>query len=261
MTSSPRALMLLTLATGCHVFDPSLYATSNDGGSTLCHRTGPATLCPGPYLFCDGFESENGGAFPLWNGTIFGSSNGAPPDGASALEVATAPVCIGKHSLKAQAGGGTQQAFLYRMVDNRPNPLYVRFYFNVVQSAEPFQLLGFHSGSGQFATLFLDPRAATFTFSTNFSGASTVWNASPLVNRWVCLELVVHFDAANGELDLQLDGTSLRDVIGVATQPAGDVLDTINLGVISTDAASNGTNEVYLDEVALASAPIGCSAR
>jgi hypothetical protein len=259
------ALTVLALATGCNVFDPSLYMTdgavdgaSRDAAMPLCGRASPPTLCPGPYLFCDGFESENGMSFPLWSGAPVDNYNGNPANAGTVLDIARVPVCLGQHSLHSHAVGGQQQAFVFRTLANPPNPMYVRFFFYLAQSSMPFELLGFHAGSGQFSTVFVDPVAATFTYSTNFSNAMAVYNAPVFTNRWVCLELAQRFDQASGEVELELDGRPLRDVTGLANQPAGATLDTVNVGVISTNSGDNGVNEVYIDEVAISSTPIGC---
>jgi hypothetical protein len=275
------ALVALTtlgsLALGCHVFDPKLYTqgdggsdlgsssgvggdSANDGGAgSLCGRPNPSSLCPSQYAFCDGFEDEDGQNFYRWTSSLVDNYEGSPANAGTAVSVSDAEVCLGQHAFHARTVGGQQQAFLFRVLDNPPNPLHVRFYFYLTQSSLPFELLGFHASGGQFSMLNLDPSTSTFNFSTNFSTAAAVLGGVPVpYNRWLCLELAMRFDANNGEVQLLLDGKQLGDVTGVNTQPSGVTLDTVNVGIIATSPQDTGVNEVYVDEVAVSGATIGC---
>jgi hypothetical protein len=73
------------------------------------------------------------------------------------------------------------------------------------------------------------------------------------------MELSLRFDSNNGDVALLIDNRLLGDFGGVNTQPMGRVLDTINIGIVSTDGADPGTNEVYVDEVAMSGTALGCN--
>jgi hypothetical protein len=271
MPPSRAGILVVIAIAGCDIYDPNLYlqrahvdlsseAPSDLGAaqSSVCGRTSPATLCPGSTLFCDGFESETSTPLPLWSGTIAGGPNGSAPNAGTAVAVENSPVCLGTHALRALANGAGQQAFVFRTLANRPNPLYVRFYFYVSRFSRPFQLLGFHENGGDFSTLYVDPGAGNFVFSTNFSTATKTASHAVPMGRWMCLELATRFDATNGQITLTLDGQVVAEADGVGTEPSGRTLDTVNVGVVSTDASDTGVNEVYVDEVAASASPIGC---
>jgi len=283
MASRTRTLPLVIaafagLATGCNVFDEKLYMQkpAHDLGAadlamssaldaapmpdpTLCDRKSSSTLCPGSYLFCDGFENESGSNFSAWTSLIVSNDgNGGPANPGTIIEVANASVCLGQKAMHAHSIGAHQQAFLFRSFSNRANPLHVRFYFYISQVSLPFEILGYHAPSGEYATLYVDPTAATFNFATSFSSAASAFPAGNLpTNRWMCLEVAIRFNPT-GEVQVLLDDKQLGDVKGINTQPNGVTLDTVNVGIISTDANDTGENDVYVDEVAMSMSSIGC---
>jgi hypothetical protein len=57
---------------------------------------------------------------------------------------------------------------------------------------------------------------------------------------------------------LLLDDKQLGDVKGINTRPNTVNLDTVNVGIISTDASESGANDIYVDEVAMSMSSIGC---
>jgi hypothetical protein len=282
MTGARKPCCILLAAAfvlaGCDVFDSRLYLgaaadlamsspprdlaplVDTGGMPALCDSRDRATTCPGGYLFCDGFESESGSTFSSWTATIIDNYDGMPANAGTALSIGGAPVCLGQHSMHAIAVGGQQQAFAFVALARRPNPLHARLFFYVAQSSQPFQLLGLHAPDGKYSTLNVDPSTATFSFANNFSTLSATFTSKAVPrDRWLCLELFMSFDAVSGEVRLSLDGEQLGDFAGVNTEASGSTQDTVNVGIVATDTADNGVNEVFVDEVAIADHAIGCS--
>jgi hypothetical protein len=274
---------LMMASLGCNVFDPKLYMqhagsgtdlamTGNDGGAagsdmsdsgqtppTICGSPDPATLCPGGTVFCDGFEDENGSNFPHWSGTILDNYGGGNANPATLVTIDGNTSCLGSRALHAHTVGAQQQAFVYRTFGNRPNPLYVRFFFYVTQLPnKPFEMLGFFENGGDFDTLFFDPAAHQFAFSNNFSTANSSGTMTLPLHRWMCLELTTKLDPTNGEVALTIDGKSIAGAKGISTERMGHQFANVNVGLIATDAAETGNADIFFDEVAISSSPIGC---
>jgi hypothetical protein len=300
LSSSASLVAALALA-GCDVFDPSLYKNAGgsgadlsmtqdlsgddlsgldlaggagsmvdmlspidpDAGNVLCGRSTPATLCPGGYLFCDGFESESGRTFPSWTMPIIQGAGTNVHIGTD-LVVADSPTCLGQSSMHATTVGANQQAFVYTdLAAPVPTTLHVRFFFYMKQySMTPFQIVGFHSTSNDpngYATLNVDPINGALNYANGFGAMSGAnFNHANLpVNQWICLELTETFSATSGNVQLQLDGTKIGDTT-IPTQPVGETLDQVNVGIIYTNTGDSGNNDVYFDEVAISANPIGC---
>lgn len=292
-TRAARTLLTVTtLVAGCNVFDAQLYKNvapdqgmtgQNDGGPNdgsipgdlamvdpdaggyLCGRSTPATLCSptAGYIFCDGFETESDVSFPIWNEAPIVQGAGGPLNLGTALVVDDSPVCLGQKSLHATTVGATQQAFLFEKLTNRPSTLHVRFQFYIKQySMQPFQIVGFSvSGNmspNDYATLNVDPISHSLNYATGFNGVAANFNTPSIpTNQWICLELTTHFDQKAGELDLALDGKMLGKFTG-QTDPSDASLDQVNVGLIYTAPGDTGTNDIFIDEVAISDQPIGC---
>jgi hypothetical protein len=276
-THHARTLLVWAIfSAGCNVFDASLYqnaaghemglpdagadfaGAAPDTANALCGRSSPATLCPGSYLFCDGFEGESGTNFSAWSASFDQSAKGAPHSGTQ-IDIESTPVCLGQNALHVTTVGGEQQAFLYRQLSQRPGTLHVRFYFYLQQySQQPFQIVGFAAPSGDYATLYADPIHSSFNYANSFTGLTANFNNAQLpLHQWRCLELTTRFDAKSGEVQLALDGQQLGDVAGAPTDPSSPI-DAVNVGVIFTATDDTGTNDVYFDEIAFSPDPIGC---
>ncbi|HEX4462640.1 MAG TPA: hypothetical protein VIA18_31905 [Polyangia bacterium] len=273
---------------GCDVFDSQLYknamhaaadmAMSNPDGSmpivdmapadpdaagVLCGRTTPATLCPGSYLFCDGFETETGSGFGNWDMPIVqGAGVGLNPG--TGLIVADSPTCLGADSMHAKTVGGQQQAFVFETIPSRPSTLHVRIFFYMKQySMTPFQVVGFHASmnknTNDYATLNIDPANGTLSYAGGFFGQAVNFSGAQLpTNQWLCLELATTFNTQNGTVEVSLGDKQLGQSSGFATDPMSEQLDQVNVGIIYTNQGDTGTNDVYFDEVAISDQPIGC---
>jgi hypothetical protein len=295
----------IAVASGCNWFDPRLYLQAPDGGGTghdlggvggngpsdaatlvvdaarptdaarpgdigamgpLCGRPSPSSLCPGSYLFCDGFEDESGQMFTHWSSFLTDNLSGSPANAGTNLLVDGTAACLGQRALDGTTVGVNQEAVLIRTLGNLPNPVHVRFFLYIQQHTASTGLVELRSGAGDFASLFVFPPTASMATS-RFALQTSFQTATPSIgpeitlahNQWLCLELTLQLDTANGSVHVDLDGNPLGDVTGVQTEPVSSLMDRLVLGPISADDATmSATNELRFDEVAVAAGPIGC---
>jgi hypothetical protein len=300
----PLCLLSATALASCELFDPALYQQLADGGvvvdagapadaagardagsggsggsdgalppgdgaglgGALCGRAAPASLCPGSYVFCDGFEDESDGNFSHWSTWFADNLSGAGANLGTALTVAGAPVCLGQHALHGTVVGRNQEAVVIRDFSGWPNPLHLRFFVYINQHTSTMGLVELRNSNGDFTSLFVDPpdvggSTSRFGLETSFMSALGHLGA-PLVldhQRWLCLELTLRLDAQSGEAQLAIDGSPVGALTGVPTAASSTPMDRMALGPIAE--ASGGllaTDDVLIDEVAVSAAPIGC---
>jgi hypothetical protein len=236
-------------------------------GGPLCGRAAPATLCPGSYLFCDGFEDERGTTFTHWSNSRAENLSGKPGNAGTTITVDSSAVCLGQNVLHASTSGDNQQAVLIRTLTNLPNPVHVRFWVNLHKFATSVGLVEFrNSTEDDFASLYLDPppsgkTTAQFGFQSSFNDQLPRVGAAVAVplDRWMCVEVTFRLASSGGEVHLSLDGVPNGDVTGLKTAASSTSMDRLVLGPISDDKGSVVLpNEVYFDEVAVSDSPIGC---
>jgi hypothetical protein len=233
----------------------------------ICSGARLATGCSsGNFLFCDDFESSSGSFFPKWANmapVLDNYGDGGAANAASALNVATMPVCAGSRSAHVRAEGPAQQVYLAAdTFANRPNPVYTRvfLYFPAPSTAMPFEFLSWDDAGGNFYQLGIDLSSPSMTFGTNASFGSPFLNfPGPIArDRWHCLETRIYFDANNGAISVTLDGAVVGEVGGIDTQPAGANLNQFEVGAVGADVRT-GVLDLYIDEVAVSNQPIGCN--
>lgn len=148
----------------------------------------------------------------------------------------------------------------------RSGALYARFYFQVTSTAElPEQSIVFEfwdhedtaDGGQTSAILTSDGRLAAFVAAGGHSlTASTM---EPLVpEKWYCIEFGSVIDDLAGSLTLSVDGQPVIEATNLDTLPANP----IGFAVVEAQpqAGSNGTTlDVLVDELVIATEPIGCN--
>ena len=224
--------------------------------TSLCAAGAPPSPCTGA-LFCDSFESESGTTFSAWSQQAVSNSGGGAANPGTGISVAVNPVCAGSHAMHAVAVGANQQAFVYETGLSLPSTTYLRaFVYLPSQPAASFDLFSFATGdASQYLQLGYDG-AKLFAFR-NFAGAGAIPDFATTLptGRWICLEAAVGLDAANGSLAFFVDGAPVATpATGVGTLPAGASDSTFEAGIIF----AAGDAELYLDEVAIGPARIGC---
>jgi len=142
-------------------------------------------------------------------------------------------------------------------------PLHARFFVRLTAGTvlpEQLQLLELWESDGTSVpgriTVFLGgdgvPRVYVGASDTTLSPSASM----PLPrDTWSCLELSVDVEATDGGAALALDGEEVLSGSGFATLPA----EPISVAVIEGQPTSDTEGiELYLDELVIATAPIGC---
>jgi hypothetical protein len=241
-----------------------------DGGPSatpLCGRASPPSLCPAGYLFCDGFEDESTLSFTHWSSTLSDNlTSGGLANLGTGMTVETSPTCLGQHSFHAATVGRNQESVLLRTYSGWANPLHVRFFLYIKQHMSSVGLLEFRNSPGDFTSLFLDPPTAS-TPTSRFGVETIFSNSLPSIgpelalahDTWLCVELTVRFDSNSGEVNLQVDGNPVGDLVGLQTDSPSKPMDRMALGPVVEDTGdTTSSNEVFYDEVAVSADPIGC---
>jgi hypothetical protein len=246
--------------------DGGLSPDASQSTDPLCSRSSPPSLCPGNFLFCDGFEDESGQSFSQWSSSAVDNLSGAGPNLGTSLVVDSGEMCLGQHALHAVTSGTNQEAVVIRTLANLPNPVHVRFFLFIKQHGTSIGLAEFRNSPGDFASVFLDPPTTKLTTS-RFGYQTNLTKDLPTIgpelsldhNRWLCVELTMAFSNTSGEVNVQLDGKSIGDLMNVPTESHAGAMDRLALGPITDDTGSLlFPNEVYFDEVAVSASPIGC---
>ena len=224
--------------------------------TSLCAPAAPSSPCTGA-LFCDGFESESGTTFSSWSQQAVSNAGGGAANAGTGISITANPVCAGSRAMHAVAVGANQQAFVYETGLSLPATTYLRaFVYLPSQPAASFDLFSFATGdASQYLQLGYDG-TKLFAFR-NFAGAGTIPDFATTLptGRWICLEAAVGLDAANGSLAFFVDGAPVATAAtGVGTLPPGASDSTFEAGIIF----AAGDAELYLDEVAIGPARLGC---
>lgn len=255
-------------AAGCWDFDAleHLYRPDAAFDLSVADATPPPpdlapalSKCPLAGALCDGFEA---GIAPFW--TLHQRTGTLTAD--------TTRFYRGNHSLhihvdSVDAGADNSDTRLSEQstLSNQPADVYVRaFYYlpsptvvNPVQLFSMNQLMTPFSGVG--VVLQADGTLAAFdtVSGQTFASSST---ALPL-DRWTCLTWHVHLDTNDlGVVEVALDGkpiAMLHLTQATQTTPAEGEVSVGALFVAPTMA--NPTTDVWIDEVAIGTAPIGCA--
>jgi hypothetical protein len=225
--------------------------------STWCAPSAPPPGCDGA-LLCDGFETESGTNFASWSAFAVSNAGGGAANPGTSLAVQVGPpVCAGDHALHAVAMGQSQQAFVYKTGLLLPRTTHLRAFLYLpaaAMSTASFDLFSFATADlSSYLQLGYDAFKHQLFAFRNF-GPEVDFAATLPTDRWICLEYAVDLDAAAGSIGVTVDGVPLPMQSGIATQPSGATFSTLDAGIVfATDSV-----DLYLDEIALSAAPIGC---
>lgn len=228
---------------------------ASDGG--VLH--GPS-LCPGPFAFCEGFETD---AIDntRWN-TGVGFSSGVT------ISADTVQRMRGRSSLKAHVDAPLGDTIGLHLGQNRTQtlmPAYTRVfvYLPSVNMSLTWLLSMAQTGTLDRLAITPDLDQRSYHLDSALPNTSSVSSLTgPVTGRWICLEWKVQNGAGpsnGGEMTLtvdNLDGTA-PSVLTSAPFYANPFQFTFELGF---NASSPGKPfDIWFDELAIDSAPIGCS--
>lgn len=191
-------------------------------------------------VLCDGFEGD----FDGWSQQIAGGG----------LEVVSSPVFFGGGALRATTPAAGAHAYLqqaFAAIDS--GSIYTRAYVYL-----PSTLLT--PGRVELSNTG-DTSGVHFHFSVDLNTPLMAVNNQELGgvelarDTWVCVEWRVDIAAA-GSGEMFIDGQSAIALTGLDTNLTGGY-SALDIGIFDTSPAEGGF-EVYIDEVAMDTSPIGC---
>jgi len=218
------------------------------------------------------FESDMAGKQPAgWHNFLAYNTDTTNPQGdLQAIVDATRPHG-GKNSLHVKSSGSP--AFLTMPLPANTKKLYVRGYFYMTRQ------LGQNPGANH-ETLFgiRKDKDNEIRFgeikgvigvnevpSDNISPKMDLWGKGPLIaaNKWACIEAAFIGDQAQHELHAWADGTEVLSVTSGTqwqngTEPAAWLDGKWNEFMIGWQSFSSAANELWIDDLVLASSRINC---
>jgi len=217
---------------------------SDEGAPDL----GPAS-CPPPRLLCDGFEQPLPGAWSLeGNGSV------------TRIDATQGPVRSGGYAAKlaVPAGGGEKAAAMlfYPPALLTSGQVAIRAYLYVASSvsASNLSLMEVACGDPVVDKISLDAQYGKLALVNLLDGNGYLQASAEIpTGRWVCTELLVTIDGSDGSVAGRVDGVERARVSGVKTTCGGFDQATIQIWTDSQPGV-----ELYVDDVVISTAPIGC---
>jgi hypothetical protein len=204
----------------------------------------PASLCANAgFVLCDGFESGLSGWGTIQNGGTVTVDHEHVYRGQWAL-----------HAHQNGDGGGDTGVAVVDVAYPSPD-IYVRaFVFTSNPSPPSVTFARVQQSKGRQDSLDLQTGPTQFSVRESATAATLASNVPVPTGRWFCVEWQVHVSAI-GFYGLSLDGqprwtSSAHDT---TLNPAYDWL------VVGLDGSAGASNDLWIDELAVDRAPIGCA--
>jgi hypothetical protein len=204
----------------------------------------PACLAPG-VVYCDDFEDAH---LPGW---LVGQSHGK-------LTIDQQHVYHGQSALHAHEDQATNgaSAFLLRGIAYPSPDIYVRVFLYAEAALSTATAVRVQQSKGQQQSVDLQVSPTNFLVRDGKTGTTEPSTVTVPTGRWVCLEWRLHV-AVDGYASVAVDGS------GGWTSTMGDftvtpAFDWLVVGLQAEGASS--ASDLWLDELAVSSAPIGCDA-
>lgn len=231
-------------------------AADAQNSCTVLPITGDDELQPVEYtcatpdaLLCESFDAPLPEAYSTWYGDEITGS------------IQDCEVARGAGALRLQSSSfGFSQTRMFLPSPISEGELHVRLFayfggtFEMPQYTGLFELWTTDSGPPKIG---LDA-IGNDQIEVNFSPFSSVFVSSNGVlrrNEWLCLELALELRADSGSVSLSIDGVPVIEESGVVTYPG----EPFTVAVIEALPAPDSTGvDVALDELVIATAPIGC---
>ena len=222
-----------------------------DAGSPETDAGPPATTCGTVHagaMFCDGFE----------DGTEDAWYNSWTRDGTTAI--ATDRAYRGRYSFLARTDVAAGRAAINTDVidPTTSGHIYVRAWFYIEPVAvTDISLVQIGESVSPWAHASVSSvGGGTQLFINTTSPTTTRLGAAAPVDEWFCLELHVDVSATAGTIEHWLHGTRETSVTGIDTLPAQG-MELVTVGAPYT-GPSQVPARIYVDEVVVDDAPIGC---
>jgi len=219
---------------------------SGDGGP-------PPSACPGSFLFCDGFEE--GAIDPTRWPIALRSTNG----GTTAVDSTRS--FRGGASLKVTAspssGGGFMSVALTETAAVPVFPLYVRLYLYVPTSLAARGPTFLVVSDTNLQPINVYSRQGLLGVNVNLAPADTIDSTTSLgFGRWSCVEL--GFEPSGGNTAMRLYASDGNPVLEY-TLTGAPRLGSVAIGYQETLPASFPGGEIWIDEIVVDRARIGCA--
>jgi len=249
-------------------------AGDSGAGGTTAGSAGSGGTPPMGFLIED-FESGTNGQAPAgWDTFIAWNKNGQNPSGGAQALVDSTRAHSGTKSVYFI--GGQNPAQITRPLPSGTNKLYVRAWFYMTRqlgmnpNANHETLIGIRklTGGANDEVRFGEIKGVIGTNEVptdNISPKMDRWGMGPVVsaNTWHCFEVAFLADGAQHTLHGWVDGTLVHEITAGdqwqnGTMPATWLDGKFVEVVLGWHSFSSANNEVWMDDLVLSNAPIGC---
>lgn len=227
-----------------------------------------------PFLVED-FESGTPGQQPTgWDNFIAYVKNAANPQGDTLALVDSTHAHGGKNAVHFHGGGSP--AMLTRPLPSGTSKLYVRAYFYMTRQlgmnpgANHETLVGIRkaSGSANDEVRFGEIKGVIGTNEVptdNIAPKMAQWGQGPVVaaNQWACIEVAFLADQPQHVLQAWADGVLVHSITAGdqwqnGVMPMDWMKGKFVEVILGWQSFSGATNDVWMDDLALSTGPIGC---
>jgi len=228
-----------------------------------------------PFLTED-FESGTVGQPPAgWDNFIGYIKNGPNPNGDTLALIDNKQAHGGKSSVHFHGGGNP--AMITRALPAGTNKLYVRAYVYMTRQlgmnpgANHETLIGIRktSGDANNEVRFGEIKGVIGTNEVptdNIAPKMAQWGMGPVVaaNKWACIEVAFLGDQPQHVLQAWADGVLVHAITAPdqwqnGVMPMTWLAGKFNEVILGWQSFSGATNDVWMDDLALGTAPIGCN--
>jgi hypothetical protein len=264
------------LATGGDSGGPPMGGAGGSAGDAGSGGTGGSSMPPMGFLIED-FEAGTKGQGPTgWDTFIAWNKNGQNPSGDTLALIDDTRAHSGTKSVHFH--GGQNPAQITRPLPMGTTKLYVRAWIYQTRQlgmnpgANHETLIGIRktTGGANDEVRFGEIKGVIGTNevpSDDISPKMDRWGMGPVVsaNAWHCFEVAFLADAMPHKLHAWVDGTLVHEVTstdqwqnGSLMAPASFLNGKFVEVVLGWHSFSSATNDVWLDDLVLSDAPIGC---
>lgn len=211
---------------------------------------GPS-YCPPGALFCAGFEAQD--VAEGWSSTSIILD--------AAIERTTGRVHSGQGALRAESRGPDSAAVVARaLAPLRSGSLYVRAYLYLAAAVPTETMNIFFIGADPadpFIGIDFNLEDGAFQMFSPQSEPSRVTGSLAIArDRWVCVRVEVAIADSGGAVRVHADDAPALEVTGIDTLST-DGIRLFRAG-IDWSSEQDAFFEIFMDDIALATAPIGC---